>query len=250
MPLKRYPDIDPASLNVFVDPSGKMSEKEISDWQQRSIQDMWRVFRIMSEFVDGFESMSKLGACVSVFGSARTKPGTPYYELAEYVGRTLVDHGYGVITGGGPGIMEAANKGASEAGGVSIGLNIDIPREQLANPYVDRDRLINFNYFFVRKVMFVKYAQGFIVLPGGFGTMDEFFESLTLIQTHKSARFPVILMGMSFWGGLVEWLKDRVLAAGNISVKDQDLFSMTDDPQEAVHTIDTFYREHALAPNF
>jgi len=250
MSFNRQPSVDPPSLNVFIDPSGKMSEKEISNWQQRSIQDMWRVFRIMSEFVEGFESMARLGACVSVFGSARTKPGTPYYKLGEDVGRALVEHGYGVITGGGPGIMEAANKGASEAGGVSVGLNIDIPREQLSNPYVDRDKLIDFNYFFVRKVMFVKYAQGFIVLPGGFGTMDEFFESLTLIQTHKSTRFPVILMGTSFWEGMVDWLNDSVLGEGNISEQDQDLFSLTDDPYEAVHTIDTFYKEHALAPNF
>ena len=178
-----------------------MTDRELDAWQQSQIRDTWRVFRIMAEFVEGFEALSRLGPCVSVFGSARTRPGTPYYELGRDVGRQLVEHGYGVITGGGPGIMEAANQGAREAEGVSVGLNIVIPHEQDANPYVDRDKLINFDFFFVRKVMFVKYAQGFIVLPGGYGTLDELFESLTLIQTGKAMRFPVVLMGTSFWGG-------------------------------------------------
>ncbi len=227
-----------------------MSQREVQTWQQMHVRDMWRIFRIMSEFVDGFEKLSSLGPCVSVFGSARTKPDHPYYQMGVDVGRKLVEAKYGVITGGGPGIMEAANKGAHEAGGVSVGLNIVIPHEQAANPFVDRDKILNFNFFFVRKVMFVKYAQGFIVLPGGFGTLDEFFESLTLIQTGKSTRFPIILMGTDFWGGMVDWLKDQVLAAGNISPDDPELFTLTDDPDEAVGIIDTFYREHALAPNF
>lgn len=230
--------------------AGKMSQNELQTWHHIQARDMWRIFRIMSEFVDGFDKLARLGPCVSVFGSARTKPDHPYYELGEQVGQLLVEHNFGVITGGGPGIMEAANKGAREAGGMSIGLNIVVPHEQDSNPYVDSDKLINFNFFFVRKVMFVKYAMGFIVLPGGFGTMDELFESLTLIQTGKSTRFPVVLMGTSFWGGMVDWLRDSVLEAGNISPRDKDLFSITDDPKEAVQIIDAFYREHAMVPNF
>ena len=230
--------------------SGKMTRKEVGAWQEGSVQDLWRIFRIMSEFVEGFEKMSAVGPCVTVFGSARTKPDHPYYKMGVEVGRELVRHRFGVITGGGPGIMEAANKGAREENGVSVGLNIVIPHEQEANPFVDRDKLINFNFFFVRKVMFAKYCQGFIVLPGGFGTMDELFESLTLIQTGKSTRFPVILMGTSFWKGMVDWLHDAVLAAGNISEQDPNLFSLTDDPEEAVAMIESFYREHAITPNF
>lgn len=228
----------------------RMSKQEVHAWHQVHTRDMWRIFRIMSEFVDGFDKLARLGACVSVFGSARTSPDHPYYELGEEVGRELVDRGFGVITGGGPGIMEAANKGAREAGGKSIGLNIVVPHEQQGNPFVDYDKNIDFNFFFVRKVMFVKYAMGFIVLPGGFGTLDELFESLTLIQTGKSTRFPVVLMGSEFWGGMVDWLNESVLAAGNISPKDCDLFELTDDPVKAVDLIDGFYREHAMVPNF
>ena len=227
-----------------------MSQRELQTWNQISTRDMWRIFRIMSEFVEGFDKLARLGPCVSVFGSARTKPDHPYYKLGEQVGRLLVEREYGVITGGGPGIMEAANKGAHEAGGMSVGLNIVVPHEQESNPFVDHDKDINFNFFFVRKVMFVKYAMGFIVLPGGFGTMDELFESLTLIQTGKSTRFPVVLMGTEFWGGMVDWLRDAVLSAGNIAPDDTDLFSLTDDPEEAVEIIDGFYREHAMVPNF
>jgi uncharacterized protein (TIGR00730 family) len=219
-------------------------------WQQSRIKDLWRVFRIMSEFVEGFETLSALSPCVSIFGSSRTKPGHRYYELAEQAAKELVKRDFGIITGGGPGIMEAANKGAKEADGNSIGLNIVIPREQQPNGYIDQDKLINFDFFFVRKVMFVKYAQGFIVLPGGFGTLDELFESLTLIQTRKATRFPVILMGTSYWAGLVDWLRHTVLDAANISPGDLDLFTLTDDPCEAVDIIDAFYKEHALVPNF
>ncbi|CAM3373878.1 TIGR00730 family Rossman fold protein [Rhodothermus bifroesti] len=225
-------------------------ENEALIWQQRQIKDLWRIFRIMSEFVEGFETLSRLGPCVSVFGSARTPRDHAYYRLAEAVGRCLVAHGFGVITGGGPGIMEAANKGAREAGGTSVGLNIVIPHEQDTNPYVDRDKLINFNFFFVRKVMFVKYAQGFIVLPGGFGTLDELFEALTLIQTGKATRFPVVLMGTDYWRGLVDWLKGQVLTAGNIALEDLALFTLTDDPEVAVQTIETAYRERIPGPNF
>jgi uncharacterized protein (TIGR00730 family) len=245
------PGLNPESpLQPPVNAPAKMSAHEIQAWQQTQVRDMWRIFRVMSEFVDGFEKLSSLGPCVSVFGSARTKPDHPYYQMGVEVGRRLVENRYGVITGGGPGIMEAANKGAHEAGGISVGLNIVIPHEQKANPYVDRDKIIDFHYFFVRKVMFVKYAQGFIVLPGGFGTLDEFFESVTLIQTGKSSRFPIILMGSDFWGGLVHWIKDTLLGAGNISPDDPNLFTLTDDPAEAVGIIDRFYKEHALVPNF
>lgn len=228
----------------------KLSAQETQAWQQIHIRDMWRIFRIMSEFVDGFEKMARLGPCVSVFGSARTAPDDPHYEMGVQIGRLLVENDFGVITGGGPGIMEAANKGAREAGGASIGLNIVVPHEQHANPYVDSDKLITFDFFFVRKVMFVKYAMGFIVLPGGFGTLDELFESLTLIQTGKSIRFPVVLVGTSYWSGLVDWISERVLEAGNISEKDRLLFSITDEPDEAVKIIADFYREHAMIPNF
>src|SRR5690554_4584008 len=237
-------------MHSHLDGADKMSSRERDAWQQSRVKDLWRIFQIMSEFVDGFETLSSLGPCVSIFGSARTKPDHPYYKLAEQVARELVKNKYGVITGGGPGIMEAANKGAQEAGGVSVGLNIVIPHEQEANRYVDRDKLINFKYFFVRKVMFVKYAQGFIVLPGGFGTLDELFEAITLIQTGKSTRFPVILMGTSYWAGLVDWLKGEVLGAGNISPDDPGLFQLTDDPVEAVQIMNAFYKQHALIPNF
>lgn len=228
----------------------KMSEHEAMAWQQSRVKDLWRIFRIMSEFVEGFETLSRLGPCVSVFGSARTKPDDPYYDLGVAVAKELVKRDFGVITGGGPGIMEAANKGAREAGGGSVGLNIVIPHEQDANRFVDRDKLVNFDFFFVRKTMFVKYAQGFIVLPGGFGTLDELFESLTLIQTGKITRFPIVLMGSEYWSGLLGWLNDTMLGAGNISPEDPDLFTMTDDPAEAADIIDRFYKEHALAPNF
>ncbi|MCS7082208.1 MAG: TIGR00730 family Rossman fold protein [Bacteroidetes bacterium] len=219
-------------------------------WQEATIQDAWRTFRIMAEFVEGFEKLGRLGPCVSIFGSARVGPGNPYYEMARQVARLLVEYGYGVITGGGPGIMEAANRGAQEAGGPSVGLNIELPHEQTPNPYIDPDKLLTFDFFFVRKVMFVKYAQGFIVLPGGLGTLDELFEALTLIQTQKISPFPVVLMGRDYWQGLVDWLRQTVLGAGHIGLEDLFLFSLTDEPQEAVETIDTFYKEHALKPNF
>ena len=228
----------------------KLTDSEVSVWQQSRVKDLWRVFRIMSEFVEGFETMSRLGPCVSIFGSARTKPGDAAYTLAETVARELVARKFGVITGGGPGIMEAANKGAYEAGGCSVGLAIELPHEQRGNLFISRELLIEFNYFFVRKTMFVKYAQGFIVLPGGFGTLDELFEALTLIQTEKVTRFPVVLMGTSYWRGLVEWLREHMLEAGNIAPEDLALFTLCDHPTEAVDIIDAFYKEHRLAPNF
>jgi len=205
----------------------------------------------MGEFVQGFEKLAKIGPCVSIFGSARTKPGDKYYKIAEEIAAKIVRHGYGVITGGGPGIMEAGNKGAHAQGGKSVGLNIDLPFEQSNNIYIDRDKSIDFDYFFVRKVMFVKYSQGFIVLPGGFGTMDELFEALTLIQTKKIGRFPIVLVGKEYWSGLVDWLKHTMLEkAGNISEGDLDLFSVVDTATEAVAVIDDFYSKYNLSPNF
>jgi uncharacterized protein (TIGR00730 family) len=202
----------------------------------------------MAEFVEGFDQMTKLGPCVSIFGSARIKPGHKYYEMAREVAKELVKAGFGIITGGGPGIMEAANLGAKEAGGLSVGINIELPLEQKFNPYVDVG--IEFRHFFVRKVMFVKYAQGFVVLPGGFGTLDEFFEAVTLIQTGKTTRFPVVLMGSEYWQGLIDWLRDKVLAEGNISPEDLEIFELTDDPKEAARIITEFYQENVVSPNF
>ncbi len=220
-------------------------------WNEIKSNDSWAVFKIMSEFVEGYEKMQRIGPSVSIFGSARTKPGTKYYEMAVDIAGRLSNKGYGVITGGGPGIMEAGNKGAHENGGVSVGLNIELPFEQNNNPWIDRDKSIDFDYFFVRKVMFVKYSQGFIVMPGGFGTLDELFESITLIQTHKIGRFPIVLVGKSFWAGLIDWIKTTLLEAeGNISPKDLDLFVTVDTAEEAVAEIDKFYNQYLLRPNF
>ena len=228
----------------------QMSPAEQAAWQATRVRDTWRVFRIMGEFVEGYERLAEVGPSVSVFGSARTPPGSPYYEMGRAVGRLLAEHGYAVITGGGPGIMEAANLGAQEAGGVSVGVNIALPHEQQANPYVDPGMLVTCDFFFVRKTMFVKYAQGFVVLPGGFGTMDELFESLTLIQTGKTAPFPVVLMGTPYWSGLLDWLRQAALAGGAIGEPDLALLTVTDDPEEAVHVIEQFARETGVGPNF
>lgn len=220
-------------------------------WPEIKISDSWAIFKIMSEFVDGFEKLSKIGPCVSIFGSARTKPDNKYFKLAEEIASKLSDNGFGVITGGGPGIMEAGNKGAKENNGKSVGLNIDLPFEQSHNPYIDYDKLIHFDYFFVRKVMFVKYAQGFVVLPGGFGTMDELFEALTLIQTQKIAKFPIVLVGSEFWGGLIDWLKNVMLEQEhNINPKDLELFKVVDTADDCVAYINEFYTRYALSPNF
>lgn len=221
------------------------------DWNEIKSNDSWAIFKIMSEFVEGYEKMAELGPCVSIFGSARTKPDHSYYKLAEDLAYKLTQKGYGVITGGGPGIMEAGNKGAIKGGGLSVGLNIEIPMEQASNKYIDKDKLIHFDYFFVRKVMFVKYAQGFVVLPGGFGTLDELFEALTLIQTNKTGRFPIILVGKDFWGGLMDWIKNTVLDQNqNISPKDLDLMKLVDTAEDAVKEIDAFYKKYLLKPNF
>ena len=221
------------------------------DWNEIKTNDSWAVFKIMSEFVEGYERLAKMGPCVSIFGSARTKPNNPYYKTAEELAFQLTQNGYGVITGGGPGIMEAGNKGAQRGGGISVGLNIDLPFEQEANPFIDNDKLLNFQYFFPRKVMFVKYAQGFIVLPGGFGTLDELFEAITLIQTKKIGKFPIILLGESYWNGLIEWIKEVMLGQeGNISKKDLNLLKIVDSPEEAVLEINKFYKKFSHKPNF
>ncbi len=220
-------------------------------WNEIKTNDSWAIFKVMSEFVDGYEKLSRIGPCVSVFGSARTKPGEKYYELAENVAFKLTQNGYGVITGGGPGIMEAGNKGAQRGGGVSVGLNIDLPFEQHDNPYIDKGKSLEFDYFFVRKVMFVKYAQGFVAMPGGFGTLDELFEAITLIQTKKIGKFPIVLVGSSFWSGLMDWIKEMMLNKnGNVSEVDLDLFRIVDTADEVVDVINTFYTQHQLSPNF
>ncbi len=234
--------------------SGEEKIKEAfkeKDWTEIRTNDSWALFKIMGEFVEGFEKMSKIGPCVSIFGSARTKPDNPYYALATDIALRLTQQGFGIITGGGPGIMEAGNKGAKEGKGKSVGLNIELPFEQEPNPFIDPDKNLNFDYFFVRKVMFVKYSQGFIVLPGGFGTLDELFESLTLIQTFKIGKFPIVLVGRSYWQGLLDWMKVAVLdMEKNINPQDLELFKIADTAEEAVKIIVDFYSRYTLKPNF
>lgn len=221
------------------------------DWNEIKSSDSWAIFKVMSEFVEGFEKLAKIGPCVSIFGSARTLDNHPYYIMAEDIASKLVRHGYGVITGGGPGIMEAGNKGARREKGKSVGLNIVLPFEQFNNVYIDTDKLITFDHFFVRKVMFVKYSQGFIVMPGGFGTLDELFEALTLIQTKKIGRFPIVLVGKKYWSGLIEWIKEVVMTEEkNIHPDDMHLISIVDNPTDAVKVIDDFYSKYLLSPNF
>jgi uncharacterized protein (TIGR00730 family) len=226
-------------------------EQHHKSWNEIKSNDSWAIFKIMGEFVNGYEKLSKIGPCVSIFGSARTKPIDKYYILAEEIAQKIVEHGYGVITGGGPGIMEAGNKGAHLGGGTSVGLNIELPFEQHDNPYIDSDKSLDFDYFFVRKVMFVKYSQGFVVMPGGFGTLDELFEAMTLIQTKKIERFPIILVGKEFWEGLFNWIKSTLLEKfNNISEKDMDLFHLVDTSEEVLQILDNFYKESRLSPNF
>jgi uncharacterized protein (TIGR00730 family) len=221
------------------------------DWNEIKATDSWQIFKIMAEFVSGFEKMGKIGPCVSIFGSARTKPDSKYYKLAEEIGFKLTRDGYGVITGGGPGIMEAGNKGAKAGGGKSVGLNIHLPFEQTSNPFVDHDKLVSFDYFFVRKTIFLRYSQGFIALPGGFGTLDELFEALTLVQTTKIANFPVILVGTEYWTGLLDWIKTTMLEKEkNINGDDMFLFSVVDSADEVVQIINEFYSKYLLKPNF
>ncbi len=228
--------------------------RQMKQWSELKGENSWTMFKIIAEFVDGFEKLNSLGPCVSIFGSARTKPEDKYYQLATDVAARITEEGFGVITGGGPGIMEAANKGAYQQNGLSVGLNIDLPFEQHHNPYIDGDKNLDHRYFFVRKVMFVKYAQAFVVLPGGFGTMDELFEVLTLIQTKKISKVPVILMGVEFWSGLKEWIKLTMLEQfGTIGEKDLDLIPVTDSPEEVVKIIADFYNTndlgHEIKPN-
>jgi len=226
-------------------------ENHPKGWNEIKTNDSWAIFKIMGEFVNGYEKLSRIGPCVSIFGSARTKPDNIYYQLAERIAQKIVDNGYGIITGGGPGIMEAGNKGAHLAGGTSVGLNIELPFEQHDNPYIDSDKNLDFDYFFVRKVMFVKYSQGFVVMPGGFGTLDELFEAITLIQTNKIEKFPIILVGTEFWSGLFDWVKSTLLEKfGNISPKDLDLINLVDTEDEVIEILDSFYDKYNLSPNF
>ena len=217
---------------------------------EQSNEDLWRIFRIMAEFVEGFDAMAKIDPSIVIFGSARAKPGDYYYTLTESVAGELVKKGFGITTGGGPGIMEAANKGAKEAGGSSTGINISLPHEQGANPYIDREKLLNFHYFFVRKTMFFKYAQGYVLMPGGFGTIDECFEVLTLIQTGKTEKFPVVLMGKEYWSSLGDWIKEQQLKAGYIDEDDLNLFSITDDPKETAKIMADFHKGKKFTTNF
>lgn len=219
-------------------------------WNEIMTSDSWEVFKIMAEFVEGFEKLGRIGPCVSIFGSARTHSSNRYYKLAEEVAYLLTKKGFGIISGGGPGIMEAANKGAHFGGGKSVGLNIELPFEQSSNPFIDPDKLITFDYFFVRKVMFMKYSQGYIVLPGGFGTMDELFEAITLVQTHKTVRFPIVLVSKEYWSGLLDWIQNRMLSEMHIGPVDMEIFSMVDTAAEAVEIIEKYYNKYALKPNF
>jgi uncharacterized protein (TIGR00730 family) len=236
-----------------------MDEKEIEKiresfhpktWSETISGDTWEIFKVMAEMVEGFEKLTKIGPCVSIFGSARTSEDHKYYKLTEEIAYLLTKSGFGIITGGGHGIMEAANKGAHFAGGKSVGLNIALPFEQKPNVFIDSNKLLTFDYFFVRKTMFLKYSMGFIVMPGGFGTLDELTEAMTLIQTHKLARFPVILVGKDYWEGLLQWIKSKVMNENNISPEDLDLISVADTAPEAVKVINDFYSLYELKPNF
>ena len=241
----RLEDFDNDEDKVIQD---KLKQKT---WNEIRTNDSWAIFKIMAEFVNGYETMGRIGPCVSIFGSARTQPEDPFYLLAEKVAFKISKAGYGVITGGGPGIMEASNKGAHFGGGTSVGLNIELPFEQHYNPYIDRDKNLNFDYFFVRKVMFVKYSQGFVVMPGGFGTLDEMFEAITLIQTKKIAKFPIILVGTAFWSGLIDWVKEVLVEREKtVSEKDLDLFKIVDTEDEVLDVLDKFYKKYDLSPNF
>jgi uncharacterized protein (TIGR00730 family) len=236
--------------NAFeIDQKIQSSFKE-KTWDETITKDSWMIFKIMAELVDGYEKLAKLGPCVSIFGSARLKPDHPYYEMAVEIAEKITEIGFGIITGGGPGIMEAGNKGAKQGHGKSIGLNIELPFEQHFNPYIDKDYSIDFNYFFVRKVMFIKYSQGFIVMPGGFGTLDELSEAITLIQTQKIARFPIVLVGSEYWNGLLDWFKNTLLKNGMINEEDLNLYRVVDTADEAVAHIKAFYDKYSIHVNF
>jgi len=240
------------SEEIFNEEDARIKDKLTQkSWNEIKTNDSWAIFKIMSEFVNGYEKMGRIGPSVSIFGSARTKTDNPLYKLTEEVANKISKAGYGVITGGGPGIMEAGNKGAHLNGGTSIGLNIELPFEQHFNPYIDHDKNLQFDYFFVRKVMFVKYSQGFVVMPGGFGTLDELFEAITLIQTKKIGKFPIILVGTEFWGGLIQWIKEILLKKyNNISADDLNLIKIVDTADEVVEALDNFYKKYNFKPNF
>lgn len=223
---------------------------QLKNWNNVKANDSWALFKIMSEFVHGYENMSRIGPCISIFGSARTAPEDPHYRLTTEIAESVVKSGLGIITGGGPGIMEAANLGAKNAGGISVGLNINLPFEQKANPYIDEDKLMNFEYFFVRKVIFMKYSQGFVVMPGGFGTLDELFEALTLIQTEKIKKFPIILVGKKFWGGLMDWINTILLEEHKIDPDDLDLIRVVETKEEVLEHLERFYHKESFKPNF
>jgi len=223
---------------------------DMKTWNEIHTTDSWRVFKIISELVEGFEKLSRIGPCVSIFGSARTHYNDKYYKLAEDIAYKLTVNGYGIITGGGKGIMEAANKGAHFAGGKSVGLNIALPFEQKPNPFIDSNKLLTFDYFYVRKTMFMRYSMGFVAMPGGFGTLDELTEAITLIQTHKMSKFPIVLVGKEYWDGLITWINKTVLSEHNISLDDLDLYKVTDTAEETVRHIVDFYKKYAIMPNF
>lgn len=240
-------DKDPV-LDKYGDELKKAFEPK--SWNEIKTHDSWTVFKVMSEMVDGFEKLARIGPCVSIFGSARSSEKDENYRLAEETAYLLTKKGFGIITGGGPGIMEAANKGAHFGGGKSVGLNIELPHEQRPNPFIDNDKLLSFDYFYVRKVMFMKYSQGYIVLPGGFGTLDEMFEAITLIQTHKMIRFPVVLVKKSYWQGLIDWIEKQLLNEGMISTDDMRMFRLVDTAEDAVTHIEKFYAKYDIKPNF
>ncbi|ROI02236.1 MULTISPECIES: TIGR00730 family Rossman fold protein [unclassified Chryseobacterium] len=249
-------EIDGIRDESLVNPEFDVNETKLHDsfrqktWDETITKDSWMVFKIMAEFVDGYEKLAKIGPCVSIFGSARLKPESHYYNMAVEIAEKITKLGFGIITGGGPGIMEAGNKGASNANGRSIGLNIDLPFEQHFNPYINKSYSMNFDYFFVRKVMFVKYSQGFVVMPGGFGTLDELTEALTLIQTNKIGKFPIVLIGSEFWSGLLDWFKATLLKEGMIAEDDLDLYRVVDTADEAVAHIKAFYDKYSVNVNF
>ncbi len=229
----------------------QLTKIKMRDWTETRAHSSWQIFKIMAEFVQGFETLAKVGPCVSIFGSARTQPGHKYYELAVEISKRLAEEGFGIISGGGPGIMEAANKGAHLGRGRSVGLNIELPFEQTSNPYIDSNHSLNFDYFFVRKVMFTKYSQGFIMMPGGWGTMDEFFEVATLIQTRKFTQTPMICVGSDYWGGLFKWMKEIMQEKeNNISPGDLELIKVFDTADQVVEYISEFYTHNKLQPNF
>ena len=228
-----------------------MKEGKNKKWNEAKTNDSWSIFKIMGEFVEGYEKLSAIGPCISIFGSARTKPDNKYYKLATEIAAEIVSRGYGVITGGGPGIMEAANKGANKKKGKSVGLCIDLPLEEPNNKFIDKDKQLSFDYFFVRKVMFLKYAQGFVVLPGGFGTLDELFEAINLIQTNKVEKFPIILVGSEYWEGIIDWIKKTLLLENNhISKEDLNLFKIADTKEEVIDILEEFHNNYKFSPNF